>query len=566
MFATLRRHQKWFWAAIIAVVIPSFVIFFTSDAVWSVWSERAAQWGVVYGKPIPRERFYRAYQEAELFYFLRAGSWPGRDESSRQSGFDTGREAYRRVLIGELLERDGVSVGKEAAARWVANFFRDPRQNTFRMENYEQVVQAIRKEKGMREQDIDRLARHQVGIQSLGSVYGMSGALVPPSEAEALYRIENEQAEARAVVFAATNYLAAVTLTTNAIEQFYTNQLSRYRIPERVQMRYVKFDLTNFWSDADQRMAKETNLAQRIDEVYARQGAESFRDTNGVVMAEAAAKNQLRERVRKGMALEAAMKKAGAFASELFAIAPMKADNLNSLAATNNLAVEITQPFSQYDGPSDLDLPGDFGRRAFALTDEEPFLSPVAAEDGVYLVALHRKIPAEFPAKEAIWGRLMEDYRQFQALEAARQAGRSFYQTLTNGLAQGQAFTNLCAEAKAAVVNLPPFAQASRYVDGLDDRLDLDQLKQLTARLRPGQASGFTLVPEGGFVLYLEKRTPVDEAKMKQELESYLQNLRLTRQYQSFEDWFEWQVARSGVMLALEQEEKQRQKEPSTQP
>jgi hypothetical protein len=540
MFGTIRRHQKWLWIAIIGVIIPSFVIFFSPDA--TLGRRRSGDYGSMHGRPISYEQFATAYRESELLYLFRFGDWPSRDEVNRQLGFDLEREARNRVLLIDKLREQKVHVSVAAAAQWVKQMFQDPRQRVFRLDSYNQLIKEKLPEKGLQESDFDRFAMNQVGIQTLISVFGLNGRFVTPREAELHYRREHEQFESEAVVYSMSNFLAGITVTTNALNQYFTNRLAVYRLPDRVQVRYVQFELTNFWAEADEQMAKQTNLALILNAIYQRQGANFYVDTNGNVLPEAAAKERIKERLRKDFAMQGALKKAGAFAETLYDMKPRLAENLDKLAATNQYQVRVTEPFSEYDLPKDMRVLESFARAAFALTDEEPLAEPVVGEDGVYLMALHKKIPSEIPPLDSILARVTEDFRRSQALAAARQAGDNFYRKLTNDLAQGKTFAAVCGQAKVGPLTLPKFSLSTRSLPDLDDRLDLSTLKDLVINLTPGKTSQFVPTRDGGFVLHLKGRLPAEEATLKKELPEYLKALRQERQFDAYEDWLNREI------------------------
>ncbi len=540
MFATLRRHQKWFWAAIIAVVIPSFVIFFTPDA--NMGFGGGGNFGTISGRAISQEEYANGYREAELRHLFSYGEWPGRD-TSRQGGFDVDREARNRVLMVRKLKEYGVHVSDDAVGKWIANAFRDRRQNTFRMDSYEQFVRKTLAEHGIRERDFERFVRNEVAIQQMIAVFGLPGRLVTPREAEAQYRQENEQNETEAVVFSMTNYLANVSITPSALSQFYSNRLVNYRIPERVQVRYIRFNVTNYLAEAAQRVSKETNLTQILNSIYQQQGPNYFTGADGKPLPEAEAKEKIKERLAHDFALQIARRNAGSFAVTLDKMGPQKLANFNTLAASSNLTMTVTEPFSESDGPRGLAVMDNFARVAFALTADEPMAPPLNGEDGIYVIGLEKRIPSELPALEVIKDRVTDEYRRSQAMSLARAEGDKFHEKLTNSLAQGKTFEAACKDAKVTAIKLPKFARSTRSLDDLDERLDLSHLKELAAELTPGKASRLTYTRDGGFVLYLANRLPVDDAVMKKELPDFMKNMRQSQMYESFAAWVNQQIA-----------------------
>jgi len=240
-----------------------------------------------------------------------------------------------------------------------------------------------------------------------------------------------------------------------------------------------------------------------------------------------------------------AHKKAGAFATELFDKEPMRAENLAAFAKEKGLTVKVSAPFDREEGPKDIHVSADFAKKAFTLSPtNEPFAGPLVGEDAVYVIAWEKQIPSEIPPLEAIRDRVMADYKFDQARFLARQAGESLHAAVTNGLVQGKTFSNICAEAKAQISELPPFSLSTQKLPAADARVPLNQLKQLAFSTPPGKASGFLPTTEGGVIVYVRAKLPIDQVKMKAELPDFVNYVRRTRQNEAFNEWFRRQAER----------------------
>lgn len=551
MFATIRRHQKWMWGAIIAVIIPSFVIFFSPDV--GIGDRRRIDVGTMGGRPIPQEDFAKAYYETELRYWMSNQEWPSQQAS--QFGFDVEREARNRLLMIKKLEDLGIQVPDAAAAQWLSRVFRDQR-GTPSSVLYDNFVNNILRQHGLRESDMERFVRHEVGLQHLVQVAGLNGRLVVPREAEALYRIANEQMEAQAVLFSASNYLDRVSVNEADLAQFYTNRMANYRIPKRVQVKYIKFDSTNYLEEANQQLtARFTNLTEVINSIYQDRGAQFFTDTNNQVMPETQAKERIKEEMLKQQAMLTARKQAGEFAVQLDERGSSKGDedaaatveDFEKLAAEKKLPVQISEPFTEFEPPQNMGVLDNFGRTAFALSPQEPIAPPVVGEEAIYIIAYHKEIPSEMPPLERVRDRVVRDYRQAEALRMAREAGMNFQTTLTNSLAQGKSFAQIAQEAKVNAIQIPPFSLSTSSLTNLDERLDLSRIKSLARDLKPGEASPFSSTRDGGMIVYLQSRTPVDEARMKAELPEFAANLARSRQFEAFADWLGQEIKQVGL-------------------
>ena len=263
MFGTIRKHQKWLWVVIITLTVISFVVYFSPyQRVSRGLGGKQVNLGSIDGQPVTVESYREAQDDVYLRYLLAHGDWPDKDATAKQMGFDEQRETYYRLLLLQKIKALNVQVSSKSIGRVAADILRSYRRGAVgSLDSFErQILQS----RGMTAEDFERFLRHELGLQQLINVAGLCGTLVTPAEAKALYRHEHEELTAAMVAFPATNRLARVTATPEALAQFYTNQMARYRLPERVQVSYVKFDLTNFWAAADQEMTKLTNFAALV--------------------------------------------------------------------------------------------------------------------------------------------------------------------------------------------------------------------------------------------------------------------------------------------------------------
>lgn len=540
MFGTIRKHQTWLWAVIITLTIISFLYFFSPYERNSGGRSAAADnFGVIGGKTISRMEFVDAYREEQIRYRISNGTWPGRDSMNRQRD-DLDQAARRRVFLKMKMKEAKIEVSPAAAAQWIAAspLFRDPQTRTFRSEAYDSFTKQMLPEGGLREADFIRFVQHEVGIQRLTALHGISGSLVTPAEVESMYRDEHEEFVTSVVRFDVTEYLSKVNVASSNLSQFYSNRLSVYRLPDRLQVNYVKFSTTNFFAEADQKMNAETNLNAQLDMIYERRGTNFFVDDKNVPMTPAAAKAKIREEMRKEYAAMNARKKAAEFAEEVDSTKPVSVDNLKTVAAKHKLTVAVSQPFSEFDPPADLKVFDNFARRAFAMTDDEPYAGPLQTDDGFLVIAPHKKIPSEIPPMESILQRVMDDYRTQQAIELARETGAKFAKTAKAELAKNKKFTDICAAEKVKPVTAPAFSLSTRTLGDNSLGVSLFDLQNVAHTMSPGQVSTFNPTREGGFVVFLMARNKVSDDKLKSDLPEFLAGVRQSRQMQAFQEWF----------------------------
>ncbi len=541
MFVSIRRHQKWLWFIIIAVIILSFVVFFSPTARFSGSGGREdMDLGTVDGEPIERRRFLETYRESLLSYLFRFGEWPAKDSMSRQNDYDADSETRNRLLLLRRVHDLGIRINDEGAAKWIANsqVFKDRQTGLFKQESYDMFVKNKLAEGGLAELDFHRFARNEGAIQHLVEVVSAGAKLISTGEGAALYRQENDLASVSFVHFSTSNFVASVAVTPDEIGKFYTNRMSLYRNQDRVQVGYVRFMATNYTVEAANLMAGDTNLSQQLDQIYLQRGVSFFVGPDGKQLSAPAAKEKIREEIKTEFALRAARRAAAGFAEELFAMTPVAIDNLEKLAAAKKMLPGITQPFDQRQGPTEFNVLESFINTAFKLTAEEPFSVPLLDHDSVFIIGLKGKIPSNIPPLETIRERVTADFIQSRTREAARKAGEEFAQAATNTLAQGKSFQDAASATKLIVKTPSPFSKTTRSLTDLDSNVDLQSLKSAAFKLQPGRVSGYLAGPDGGFVVYLRSIAPADEAVMKSELPKFMQNLQQRRQIQAFNDWF----------------------------
>ena len=533
----------------VLVIIPSFVIFFSPNASWKSAGRSQDYLSVVSGKPIKindqpisADEFHRAYTEAVLGHFFRSGGkWTDAGEVSKESlEHDT---IIRVFMIHKLKDLD-IQVSDQAVARLALE-----RLGNYPLANLEREHLIPH---GLTVVDFDRFMHHEAAIQQLVGVVTASAKLIKPQEAENLYRKEHEEVATELAVFWTSNYLNQVTAAPAAVATYYTNHMSQYRVPERVQVNYVEFPLSNYVAEAQKQMSENTNLTAQLDDYYYKQGTNTFKDTNGMVLSEAAAKAKIREEYQHQKERVIARRNASEFGGELYGLPQRdRAENLEKLAAAKNMLVKVSPPFDRAGGLEDTNFPPEFREKGLTLTKDNPILfSPIVGDDAVYLIALKNRIPSEMPPLEKVQEKVTSDYKNFQAWELARTNGNSFAASVTNGLAAKKSFAEICQQAKVTPITLPPFSPATTSVtnsaDGkpLDQRINFYLVKHFAFSLKPGEASPFYPLSgqEGGILLYVRAQVPLDEAKMKSELPDYMGKLRMYRQNEDFNQWFSKQA------------------------
>jgi hypothetical protein len=539
MIGTIRKHSKWLWWVIASLTIISFVIgysFMGTNNSRNGGAGGTGSFGTMYGRKITQQDFLNARSEFYLFYYFRNHEWPDRNPNIKDQ--DLQEQIYLRMMLAQKAQALGIYVTGTAAAKAASELLR-----SLARDGQSVSVQAFAKQvlepKGLTTDDFERFVRNDVAVQQMIQTLGLTGALITPQEALAAYQNEHQELSAQIVFFSASNYLSQVAVTPAGVAQFYTNYLAQYRLPERVQVNYVEFNLSNYLAQSKAEWAK-TNLEEYVNSEFAQYGTNAFPDAKTPDETKA----RIRDLLIQQRALADAKAQANDFATAVFSV--NQADNLAKVAKQQGLTVHLTAPFAshQYYG-SDEFVPSDaFTKAAFGLTAEDPLAGPVAGTYAYYVIALAKQLPSEIPPLDQIRDRVTQDYRLMYATDLAQRAGTNFAPALAGQLAAGHSFTSVCIAAGLQPVALPQFSMSTEALPVLGNRAGLPQVKQALFTTPTGHASSFEGTEDGGFIVYVQSRTPADPKTVSAEMPQFTDGLRRQRESDAFNQWIQAEANR----------------------
>jgi hypothetical protein len=533
MIGTIRKHSAWLWWLVAGLTIISFVWFMGQAGTRTGNRHGGGSYGTLYGKPVTPEQYATAERTFTIAYWFQNHEFP--EHNSGLTRAERDRQIYQRLLLSAKIKELGIQVSTEAQAT-AANYSLNSLRSLTRdgaPPSAADFVKGVLEPAGLTAADFQQTMSDEVAIEQLVGTMGLPGALIPPQEVSQRYDREHQEVSAQGVFFTASNFTSQITVTPAIVGQFYTNFMAHYRLPNQVQLNYVSYALSNYLDAAEKKIGP-TNLATEVESAFKKHGVEGV---PGAKTPEEA-KARIRTEILRQAARSLAMEQAKQFVTTLWAMQPVVADNLLSLAASNGLAVHATAPFSEQEGPLEFNASQELVKAAFKLNASLPYSKQIYSADAVYVLALAKALPSSIPPLSQIQARVTEDYQYYEGSLKARAAATNFYYTAAVQMATGKTFAQAAVTVGVTPVVLPPFSLSSQNEPELEAHAPLNQLKQAAFTTSPGHLSQVQPTEEGGFVLYVQALLPVDEKAKASDLPQYVSQLRRARQNEAFQRWF----------------------------
>lgn len=557
MIGTIRKHSKAMWWVIIVAIIISFV-WWNSQGPGGGGNGGMGNYGVMNGVTITPTLYSEAQREVKLYYFFSSGgSWPGRGRQLQ--GFDVERETFNRILITQKMKELGIHVDDDAVNKVAADRMRSlANGKPVSLKEFESAILAQEK---LTTADFERYVRNELGIQQLFATLGMAGDLVSAEEVRALYQRDHQKISAQLVLFSGKDYAKSVVSTPEKINEFYTNQMQRYELPERVRVHYVAFPFSNYLATAKAELNNLTNLAELVENAVIQMGTNYPPGVNSPEEAKA----KLIENEEKRIAGSNALKAAHEFDKALYESTPAAATNILALAKERGLTAQISMPFSQNEAPAGLDVGADFVRAAFSLTSAEPFCDPVPGSDAFYVISYHSQLPSEIPSLDSIRDRVTQDFQFIESAMLARKAAIDFEGNLSNAMAGGKSFADACDKAGVKLTPLAPFSLSStNRIPELAERANVDQFKRVVFSTAPGQVTPMMPSSDGAFMALVQAKLPVDETEMAANLPAFTRSVHQVRRSEVFNEWFKREAQKAFATVPYFQEKQAQMQKAST--
>jgi peptidyl-prolyl cis-trans isomerase D len=470
MITVMRKHHKVLMIVITALVCISFSWYWNKTDFAQMGQGTV---GRIYDRNVSQLEFQRGAR------LLRLGSQLGMHDliEDLTGEAQTEAEAYENfswnlMVLRHETEELGIKPTTAEIANVVKALLAFQGTNGFDLAKYTDFADHALAPMGFSEAQIEELAGNQIALERVKRLLS-AGISVPESEMRNSYEQAYAKMEVSVVRFPSADFAKEVQVSDPDIAKYFEAHKVQLKTDEKRKVKFVTFSLTD--------EQKKLTGKQRID------------------------------------VLQKLADKANDFTDALQG----KSADFDQVAAKFQLAPKETGEFTQAAPDPQLAVTPQLAQTAFALTNDSPNSDAIQAADGFYVEHLTKIEPARPLTLEEARPKIVAALTQerLQGLVAAKAAEAA--QKLRDALKSGKSTDEAALQAGVKVEKVPAFALLDHASDVAsaakpepkNEGPDMPYIKQTASEMKPGEVSDFVRMPDGGLLVVLEKREPIDAAQ-----------------------------------------------------
>ena len=529
-------RNKWLWGVFAVIVGGAFAFDFLVDDILRDGrggeQRSSTVAGTLAGEPVSAELFSEMVDEIRGF---------GRQRDWRMKSGDVNRMAWENYAAMLVAERDGLVATDAEVKAMIRNDRSFQANGGFSFALYQRLL----RENSLTPERFEAFLKRRITLMRVGQAVLGAATWASPMELDQALADMTDSFTVRVAYFSQSKKDAdAVRLDDAGLRKWYDDNVKSLELPERVKIRYIRFDATD--KDVLAKMSvSEDELRDHYDATVDRYTSTG---TNGVETVKKF--EEVRSEVEKEVRRIAAVQ---FFETNLnFRAYAVKAaegsSRLDEIAKEDGKKVETSDWFSNDGGFQEGFMkrasqicPGAEGfAEAVAELDsssEDLRYAVVSSDRAVWLIekaeTSAKHTPTFDEAKDAIHARALRDAKA-DAFKASVEA------VAKKGVAAVEAVDGVTSNITFSVADL-------RQGDGAF--ADSMSVARAAMRLKKGEISDFTLIGTGRAILVVCKdRVPGDAAKamiLRSQVRDDLASLQMR---QIPESWRKWNLARLGFV------------------
>ncbi|MEW6335542.1 MAG: SurA N-terminal domain-containing protein [Thermodesulfobacteriota bacterium] len=498
MLNLMRKHARnWLMKVILGIIIIVFVFYFGTMGD----RQRAERIAMIDGKPIVYADFQREYQNLLDVYRQRFGQGLN-DEmikslNLKQQALDN---LVNQAVVLLKAEAMHIKVTDEEVRSMILAYPGFQRDGAFDQRIYEQTLRSNRMATDEFEQ-IQRMLLISMKVEDLIR----SGVGVSDQEVQDIFRMQNEKIRVEFIQISPKSFTGAVKTAPADLEALLKSQESQFRVPERVQIKYLAF------------MGQDYAAAFKIPDAdvadyYERNKEQWTKDKKVQPLA------AVRDRIVAELSLVKGMYAASDEAKKAHDTIYQN-ENFDAYAAQNKLTVRTTGLFGLHAPPPEFRGVADFGKMIAGLQKND-ISRVIQGEKGYYIVMLVDRKPPYLPALKEIEP---EVEKLFRETEAKRLAGKQAESTLAR-LKKGESLEAVAREM-GLKVNQTGLIQPGTPVAGLGSSPELVEALFQISEKKPYPEQALLVDGNYAIIRFKDKSQSGDKdfASQKEAITKYLE-------------------------------------------
>ena len=492
MVHVLRKYQQPLMIVITIVIIIAFGVFFTpgNRSARDIPSRGYRIYGHNYTQEDldKRSRGFGVAMYVGLNDLLKGLCGNAASDQEAVSNF-----VFNGFILDHEVERLGITVEDGEIVQAIEKLPRFQTDGAFDPKKYQtfrETVLGPTSPNGFNVDRFERLVRDQLYVQKLQTLLG-STAEVPPSEFRNQYVQRNQKIHLSVIRLALADFKAAIQPTEEEITKIFADREKTYIAPEKRVVSYVKFDLS-----AAEKALKGKDLME------ARQNlVKAVEDFGQDILKENASLAQVaKDEKYKNYGIE----------------------------------VKTTPEFSMEALPADLTALGQAGTAAaFKLTEKESTSDALSVDTAYYILHLEKVTPSRQLTLEEARPQVVEQIKTERANEALTSTGNQVRTKIAEAVKAGKTFADAAKDAGQKLEVLPVFS----IVELPKDLPNSMEIITKAVELPVGELSDFVPVAEGGLIVHVDSREPIDEAQLKKDEATQFARVREMNSEAVFNEW-----------------------------
>ncbi len=503
MISQFRKHQKILMIVVTIVVIFGVGYYWGGPGSRDRMPTREAYHGKIYGNRVPLATFEREARKAQL-----AGELGMRDLLEGLAGKNTlsraeaiNNFAWNSMVLAheaDLLQlkpsdREADSDQEVKTAIMALPAFQTA-DGQFDSTAYTVFVNTQLPKYGFTDSDLNQLVAEEVRMKKIKALLKTT-FVVSQAEFLAQYTMEYQVTHASVIHFNTQDLSANVKVSDDDIKNAFEQHLEAYQSAEKRGMKYVSFTLTE---DEKKLQGKERiEVLQKLSD---------------------SAQNFAQAMLEKGA-------------------------DFDAIAAKSNLKVTVVPPFPA-DTADEKIVPSEAMIAALGkATTKDPNTDVIAGENGFYVAQLQEIVPSKQLTLAEARPRIIKEISSKRAEEGLSTFARETRNKIDVAMAEGKSFEDAAKAAGQKVEAYPKFSFSEPDMDKPDARWVLFGSQQL----KEGELSQFIQTPEGGILIHIDKRDPIDQAKFEKDKALLEPRFADNEVYRVFIEWLRTRHAAADV-------------------